>query len=71
MNSNKLTKCRQSCFSIYLSLFHQIGQHDDHLTIVLADHPPEVIDRVVFGSLCGDKTSVDVVALRSCGWQTV
>ena len=47
----------------YLASFHQVGQHDNGGRVLLPDHPPEVIHRLLQGALRSDVLLGIVVAL--------
>lgn len=51
----------------YSAFLHQVGDHDDDLSVLLPNHPPEVLKRGLEGALGGDISSGLVVTLGGGG----
>ena len=48
----------------YLSSLLNLGQHDNHRHLLLPDHPPEIVHRVLHGPLGDDVCVLLLVALN-------
>ena len=51
----------------YHSLFCELRQHHNDGRLVLPDHPPEVLDRVLQRRLGGYEGTLDLIALHTMG----
>jgi hypothetical protein len=53
--------------SIYLSPFDEIGDHDDHMGVLLPDHLPKVCKSGRLWSLCGNISSTTMEPINEIG----
>ena len=56
--------CAGVCSMSNLSILHQIRQHDNHPTLFVVDHLPEVSGSGLHGALGNDEGSLLFVALE-------
>ena len=58
------TACGWSCYHPHLSSLHQVREHDNHPTLPVVHHLPEVPGSGLHGALGDDEGSLLLVALE-------